>query len=110
MKYSDHRLGATVVEVMAAFINHPGINEKKPFGFDVHQGFEFFHNLDGKLYRKMPGVMIPLTPDQESELMENIGRGAVELFLRRPTAGILDTRAETIVLHAATGVTIPKGD
>ncbi|MNR50410.1 hypothetical protein D3C85_1699200 [compost metagenome] len=95
---------------MAAFIKHPGINEKKPFGFDIHQGFEFFHNLDGKLYRKLPGVMIPLTQDQESELMDNIGRGAVELFVRRPTAGILDTQLEKIVIHAATGQSIPKGE
>lgn len=110
MKYSDYTLGATVTEVMAAFVSHPGVCEKQPFGFDVHQGFEFFQHSDGKLYRKLPGVMIPLTQDQELELMENIGLGAVELYLRRPTVGLFKNPAEKIILHAATGQSLPTGE
>ncbi len=109
MKYRDHKLGVTVSEVLNAFYKHPGVADRKPFGFDVHQGFEFFLHVDNKLYKKAPGVMIALSVTEEREVRENVGMGAVEFYLRRPTAGLPPyTVAEKTLLHAATGQAIPK--
>lgn len=108
IKYRDHKLGSTVREVLTAFYQHPGVADSKPFGFDVHQGFEFFLHVDNRLYKKAPGVMIPLTATEERELRENVGMGAVEFYLRRPTAGLPPYTVSTkTLLHAATGLPIP---
>ncbi|MOA30448.1 hypothetical protein D3C78_1515390 [compost metagenome] len=109
MRYRDHKLGSCVQEVIKRFYAHPGQGDKKPFGFDVHQGFEFFLHADNRLYRKQPGVMIPLTSQEEREMLENIGMGAVEMYLRRPRAELLTpcAPAEKILLHAATGESMP---
>lgn len=108
MRYKDHKLGGNVEDVLKAFYAHPGEADKKPFGFDVHQGFEFFLHTDNCLYRKEPGVMIPLTPTEESAMRENVALGAVEFYLRRPTAGLPPyPKSEKVIIHAATGQVIP---
>jgi len=108
MRYKDHKLGTNVEQVWGAFMLHPGQGDKKPFGFDVHQGFEFFLHADNCLYKKAPGVMIPLTSQEEAELRDNLAMGAVEMYLRRPTAGLPPfPKVEKILLHAATGQSIP---
>jgi hypothetical protein len=38
MACREQKIGETVDEVLRAFYNHPGQMDKKPFGFDVHQG------------------------------------------------------------------------
>lgn len=111
MRYGDIKLGNTVAEVLRAFFSHPGEADKKPFGFDAHQRFEFFLHSDNLLYRKLPGVMIPLTPEQEEELRENVALGAVELYLCRPSAGLPPyPKTEKVILHAANGRPIPFDD
>lgn len=105
--YSSFKLGANVEQVWKAFLNHRGVGDKKPFGFDVHQGFVFFLGADNRLYQKMPGAMAPLTRYQEEEILRNLAEGAVELYLTRPTAGIIPIRTEKAILHAATGRSLP---
>jgi hypothetical protein len=106
--YRDHTLGNTAEAVLKAFYSQIGSGGLKPFGRDVHQGFEFFLHHDGKLYKKEPGVMIPLTGSEEKELVENVSMGAVELYLRRPTAGLPPYPvSDKVLLHAATGQPIP---
>lgn len=108
MRYKDHKLGTNVEDVLGAFYSHQGEADKKPFGRDVHQGFEFFLHADGRLYKKEPGVMIPLTLSEETEMRDNLAHGAVELYLRRPTAGLPPyPHVEKVILHAATGMPIP---
>ena len=106
--YRDHSLGKTAESVLKAFYAERGTGGMKPFGRDVHQGFEFFLHHDGKLYKKEPGVMIPLTASEEKELVENVSMGAVELYLRRPSAGLPPyPQSDKVLLHAATGQPIP---
>lgn len=40
--YRDHTLGNTAEAVLKAFYSQIGSGGLKPFGRDVHQGFEFF--------------------------------------------------------------------
>jgi len=109
MRYKDHKLGTNVEDVLGAFYGHPGEADKKPFGFDVHQGFEFFLHSDNRLYKKGPGTMTPLTLAEEVEMRENLALGAVELYLRRPTSGLPPySKVEKIILHAATGTQLPE--
>ena len=109
MKYSDHSLGKTVQEVLKAFYEHPGVMDKKPFGFDVCQGFEFFLHHDGKLYRKGVGTATEFSAAEERELHENIHLGCVEFYLRRPSAGLPPYPiSDKELLHAATGRLLPK--
>lgn len=105
--YSSFSLGASVDQVWRSFLKHPGIGDKKPFGFDVYQGFEFFLGVDSHLYRKIPGAIVPLSLHEEAEIQRNIAEGGVEFYLTRPTAGIIPIKTEKVILHAATGRSLP---
>lgn len=104
-RYNEYALGETIEDVLIAFYAHPGVADQRPFGHDVHQGFEFFLSpQDRCLYRLMPNKLgvAPLTPAQEATMIDNLKGGAVELYLRRPSARVVGQQERTM-LHAATG-------
>lgn len=108
MQYKDISLGKTADEVLKNFYEHPGEMDRKPFGFDVHQGFEFFLGADNKLYKKGTGTATEMTLAEETEMRENLACGAVEFYLCRPSAGLPPYPIQDkYVIHAATGRTIP---
>lgn len=108
MAYRDHTLGQTVEEVLRAFYNHPGQMDKKPFGFDVHQGFEFAIDANNNLYKLVDGGQVPVTSAEEERIYENLSQGAVEFYLKRPAVRIVPLNPPREILHAATGKSLPK--
>lgn len=109
MRYKDHKLGTNAHEVLKAFCSHPGKGPLRPFGRDIHGGFEFFYHPDERCYyEKGAGTMQRLHDDYEHELLMAISEGTIELYLRRPTSGIrTDLVIQKEILHAATGMPIP---